>query len=185
MNFYNQDELLDLVNEYDEVQDRVLRSYVYQNKLTSFRVINGFLINSKGQLWIPRRSLQKKLFPRSLDASVGGHVMAGETYDQAFERELFEELGLHAQKEKCRFIAKFTPHEHDVSAFMHVYGIYTDQEPYYNKADFESAQWYEFVHLRNLLDQGEPAKSDLPKLLALLGKEPMGFFSYQVHLPQI
>ncbi|MGB8468325.1 MAG: hypothetical protein WCE21_04930 [Candidatus Babeliales bacterium] len=69
------EELHDIVNEYDEIIGQKPRSNIYIEKFTSFRVINAFIINDKKQLWIPRRTQQKKLFPLCLDASVGGHVM--------------------------------------------------------------------------------------------------------------
>jgi len=89
-----EDELLDLVNEFDQVIGQEYRSNVYKNQLKYTRVVNAFIVNSKGQLWIPRRTAHKELFPSALDVSVGGHVSASENYETAFWREAQEELGL-------------------------------------------------------------------------------------------
>ena len=116
MNIVNviSDELLDIVDRSDQVIGQKYRAEVYAQKISDFRVINAFLINSKKQVWIPRRSPQKKLFPLCLDASVGGHVMAGETYDQAFARELAEELNINICDVSHKFLTKLTPHQHGV-----------------------------------------------------------------------
>jgi isopentenyldiphosphate isomerase len=82
------DELLDIVDQNDKVIGRKLRSEIYENKMSNFRVVNAFLINDNGQLWIPRRSANKRIFPSCLDTSMGGHVSSGETYEDAFKREL-------------------------------------------------------------------------------------------------
>ena len=82
------DELLDLVDQQDKIIGQKLRSEIYDKKLTNFRVVNAFIQNDDGDLWIPRRSKDKRVFPLCLDASMGGHVAAGETYEEAFNREL-------------------------------------------------------------------------------------------------
>ena len=66
------DEYLDLVNEKDEVIGKKLRSEVYAEGLSNFRVVNAFLVNSEGKLWLPRRGAHKRIFPLCLDMSMGG-----------------------------------------------------------------------------------------------------------------
>ena len=161
-------ELLDIVNEHDEIIDQKYRSEIYQQKLTSFRVINAFLVNDKKEAWIPRRSSNKTLFPLCLDASVGGHVMSGENYAQAFERELREELNMEASLVKHRLLATLTPHQHNVSAYMHVYVINTNVSPKYNQDDFISAKWYNIKELKRKIKNGEKTKGDLPILISIL-----------------
>lgn len=115
------EELLDLVDSQDQVIGKLERSQVYARKLHNFRVINAFFINDQGQIWVPRRTAHKRLFPLHLDVSVGGHVSSGETYEQALIREVYEEIGLDLEAITYRTLGKLTPHEHGVSAFMQVY----------------------------------------------------------------
>ncbi len=103
------DEKLDLVDSNDIVIGQEWRSEVYRKKLKNFRVINGFLENPAGQIWILRRSPNVSLFPLGLDVSVGGHVKSGETYDAAFERELREELYLDARLLNVSLLDYLTP----------------------------------------------------------------------------
>lgn len=168
----NNQELLDVVDHNDQVIGQKYRTEIYAEKSTQFRVINAFLINSKKQLWIPRRSEHKKLFPLCLDMSVGGHVASGENYEQAFIRELKEELNIDASQVNYTLVAKLTPQRHKVSAYMHLYVIMTDETPVYNIDDFISATWFTIPELEALLLKGEPTKSDLPILLNLLQNMP-------------
>jgi len=166
-NLENNDELLDIVDHNDQVIGQKYRTEVYAQKL-SFRAINAFLINSKKQVWIPRRSPHKKIFPLCLDASVSGHVASGESYDQAFARETQEEINVDISRVAYTLLAKLTPHEHGVSAYMHVYVITTDQSPAYNTHDFVGADWLTLEEIQELIKQGEPTKGDLPTLINLL-----------------
>lgn len=166
--FFENDELLDFVNDNDEVIDQKNRSEIYALCSHNFRVINAFLMNDQGDLWIPRRTANKKLFPLCLDASVGGHVMSGETYQQAFERELFEELNLKAHELEYSSVAYLNPIKDNVSAHMHVYLIKYNQTPDYNRDDFESSMWIAIPELQNLIKNGESAKGDLAVLINVM-----------------
>ncbi|MCD0168258.1 NUDIX domain-containing protein [Deinococcus sp. 23YEL01] len=160
-----QQEWLDLVNDHDEVIGAVTREDAYARGLT-FRVINAFLINRAGQLWIPRRTAHKRLFPGCLDMSVGGHVERGETYEQAFRRETQEELNLNMDDLPWQQIASFGPRD-GLSAFMHVYELRRDDPPAFNPDDFSSAQWLTPPELIRRIEQGDPAKGDLKRLVQL------------------
>ncbi len=159
------DELLDLVDSNDAVVGCALRSEVYADKLNNFRVVNVLIENTAGQLWIPRRSSTKRIYPLSLDTSMGGHVMHGETYDQSLARELKEELNIDISGVTCQFLGHLTPHQHDVSAFMQVYKIAQDTVPDYNREDFVEYYWLSPRELSARLKCGDTAKSDLPKIV--------------------
>lgn len=161
------DELLDIVNEHDQVIGQQYRSEISFGE-KHVRVINGFLVNDKKQLWIPRRSPHKKLFPLCLDFSVGGFVSAGEHYDQAFERELREELNIELSDVDYRLLAYVSPYLHPVSSFMQIYVIYSNMSPDYNKNDFVEYKWMSIQELEAIIAQEEATKNDLPIIVKLL-----------------
>lgn len=161
------DELLDIVNEQDQVVGQQYRSKIsFEEK--HVRVINGFIINDQKQLWIPRRTPHKKLFPSCLDCSVGGFVSAGEHYDQAFERELREELNVELSAVDYRLLAYVSPYSYPVSAFMQIYIIHSNVSPDYNKNDFIEYKWMSIQELRAVIAQGEATKNDLPIIVKLI-----------------
>ena len=71
------DEILDIVDENDCVIGQKKRSEIYRQRLCNFRVVNAFVVNSLGQLWIPRRSAHKSIFPFCIDVSMGGQPLRG------------------------------------------------------------------------------------------------------------
>ncbi|MCP2730920.1 NUDIX hydrolase [Limnofasciculus baicalensis] len=161
------DELLDIVDEQDNVIGQKRRSSVYRECLYNFRVVNAFVVNSKGQLWIPRRTYHKITFPGCLDFSMGGHVESGETYEAAFAREIKEELGWDLDQIEYIMLGYLTPLNHQISAFMKVYEIKSEESPNYNNNDFLEYFWLTPQELLTRIAKGEAGKDDLPKLVRL------------------
>lgn len=160
------EEFLDLVDHQDRVIGKLERAQVYAQGFHNFRVINAFLINEQGQLWVPRRTAHKRLFPLHLDVSVGGHVSSGETYEEAFAREMQEEIGIALSDVCYKDLGLLTPHQHGVSAFMHVYTFFYEQVPPYNTNDISEYYWF-YPHelMKKITSASDKAKGDIPFLL--------------------
>lgn len=161
----HQDEWLDLVDSQDVVIGKKLRSEIYLEDVSNFRVINAFIRNSYGQLWIPRRTAHKRLFPSCLDVSIGGHVESGETYESTLHREAKEELNIDIDTMPYRLLGKLTPQADHVSAFMQIYEIVSNETPNYNSRDFTEFYWLTPKEFFERFKQGEKVKGDLPILI--------------------
>jgi isopentenyldiphosphate isomerase len=161
------DEILDLVDETDNVIGQISRDDAWAT-LARVRVVNAFVVNAQGQLWIPRRTAQKKMFPNCLDMSVGGHVQSGESYLQAFRRETQEELNIGLDQVPWRKIAYFSPLETTLSAFMEVFEIQLEHTRAFNPDDFSEFFWLTPQEAIQKICSGDPAKGDLLELLERL-----------------
>ena len=87
------EEIFDVVNERDEVIGRNTRCEVHRLKLMH-RAIHVLVFNSRGEVFLQKRSMKKDLCPGLWDSSCSGHLDAGEDYDAAAARELGEEIGV-------------------------------------------------------------------------------------------
>lgn len=161
----SQEEILDLVNENDEIIGNMPRNEVHAKKIHNYRVINCFIKNDEGKLWIPRRQKNKRLFPSALDISVGGHVSSGETYEEAFVKEAREELNIDVTKIPYKILGKLNKLSDGVSAFMTVYEIESNDVPNYNPEDFTEYYWLTPKEIFERLSAGDISKDDLPRLL--------------------
>jgi isopentenyldiphosphate isomerase len=52
------------------------------------------VFNSRGELFVQKRTMSKDIYPGYYDIAAGGVVLAGESYDESAKRELEEELGI-------------------------------------------------------------------------------------------
>ena len=86
-------EIFDVVNDRDEVIGSAPRNEVHRLGLMH-RATHVLVFNSRGELFLQKRSQKKDRQPGLWDSSASGHVDKGETYDACAARELKEELGL-------------------------------------------------------------------------------------------
>jgi 8-oxo-dGTP diphosphatase len=68
------------------------------------KAVAAFIINSKNQVLLQKRSKSQKMWPDMWDLSSGGHVDSGEFGFQAITREIKEELGIEVNKNEMTFI---------------------------------------------------------------------------------
>lgn len=155
------EEYLDLVDESDSVIGREDRSVIYSKRLNNYRVVNVFIVNSEGKLWIPRRTASKKIKPLALDFSAGGHVESGSTYEETFAKEVLEELNIDISKVVWREIGYFKTGEYGLSSFMKIYEIKQNEVPKFNREDFFEYYWLTPQELLKRIEEGDDAKGDL------------------------
>ncbi len=159
------DEYLDLVDANDNIIGKMMRSDIYARGWKNYRVVNAFIINSQGQIWIPRRTSTKEIFPNALDVSAGGHVGSGETYDDALRRECLEEVRIDVDKVGFTLLGHMNPFVDGVSCFQNAYEIRSDAVPDFNKNDFSEYFWLTPKEIIGRLEKDDIGKSDLPKLV--------------------
>ncbi len=109
------EETFDVVNERDEVIGRQTRSEVHRLGL-QHRAVHVLVFNSRGEVFLQKRSMKKDRQPGLWDSSASGHVDSGEDYDACAVRELREEIGLVPRAAPARLFkiaaSAETDHEH-------------------------------------------------------------------------
>jgi isopentenyl-diphosphate delta-isomerase type 1 len=90
-------ELLDVVDEDDNLITVKPRGEIHAKGLMH-RAVHILLFNSKGELFLQKRSMSKDEQPGKWDSSAAGHVDSGEAYLDCAQREITEELGIVAER---------------------------------------------------------------------------------------
>jgi 8-oxo-dGTP pyrophosphatase MutT (NUDIX family) len=89
------DEIVVIVDEHNQVVGALPRREMRAKRL-AHRSTYILVFNSRGELYVQKRTLTKDVFPGYFDVAAGGVVLAGETYEQGAERELEEEMGIRS-----------------------------------------------------------------------------------------
>jgi len=119
-------EVISLANEQDYPVDTFMRKGNEIRPVNRYPMISGvFLFNSKGNIILQKVAYTKKVDAGKWSYSAGGHVDAGESYEQAALRELAEEMGVVASHGE--FVGSgYTLREGKPRAFHHVFQVVSD-----------------------------------------------------------
>jgi 8-oxo-dGTP pyrophosphatase MutT (NUDIX family) len=87
------DEIVAIVDEHNNVIGAVPRREMRAKNLPH-RSTYIFVFNSRGELYVQKRTMTKDVYPGYYDPVTGGVVLSGESYEQGAVRELEEEMGI-------------------------------------------------------------------------------------------
>lgn len=134
------EEIFDVVNERDEVVDRRPRSEVHRLGLRH-RAVHVLVFNSRGEVFLQKRSMRKDRQPGLWDTSASGHVDSGEDYDACAARELREELGVREPPPLERLFKLDASPDTD-QEFVWVYRCRHDGPFELNAEEIERGGWF-------------------------------------------
>jgi len=97
-------EYLDILDESGKAIGEVASREVVHSCGLWHRTAQVLLANSKGEVFIHRRAKTKKYYPGLWDVYFGGHLLSGETSQQALIREVREEINLILQEDSFQFL---------------------------------------------------------------------------------
>lgn len=95
-----------LDEEGNKTGEIVEREEAHQNGICH-RVIQVWVMNSKNELLLQKRSKNKDICPDLWYVSLGGHIESKESNEEAMKREFFEELGLDVCIENITYLYTF------------------------------------------------------------------------------
>ncbi len=87
-------EFVEIVDESGRVVSRARRADCHGNPSLAHRAVHILVMNSRGDIFLQKRSKTKRVQPGKWDTSVGGHLACGESYEEAALREIEEEVGI-------------------------------------------------------------------------------------------
>lgn len=90
----NLQELFIVVDDQDHILGYRTRFDCHHDRSLIHRTAGVVVFDSTGRLLLQKRSVVKDLNPGIWGISTAGHVMKGETYEEAARREMSEEIGI-------------------------------------------------------------------------------------------
>ena len=98
-------EFLNIVSEDDQIIGQESREKIHQEGLLH-REIHVYFVTPNKEIIFQHRAKDKDTYPDLLDATVGGHVEIGDTYEKTAIKETQEETGLIIDTEDLIFLSK-------------------------------------------------------------------------------
>lgn len=170
---YEEKEILDVVNADDEVVGQIERSQLMtlaDKDDRYLRAVEIFIQRPNGDIYLPRRSSEKKLFPGGYDISAAGHIFSGESYSDACIREVKDEAGLDIMMDDLTFIKRVNPTP-NLFYFRMLYLLRTDRQPQLSP-EHVSGDWISPDKLEETVRADVPTKDtlyeDIPYLIDFL-----------------
>lgn len=115
-------ELIDVLNEKGEKTGEVVAKPEVHRLGLWHASAHIWILNSKGELLIQRRALEKETSPGCWDISVAGHLSAGDSALVGAVREFQEEIGISIESTELKFLGVQTTQE------IHQNGVYINNE---------------------------------------------------------
>lgn len=104
--------ILNIVDENDNIVGEATREEIHAKGLLH-REVHVWLYNKNEDLFFQRRAKDKDTFPGLLDASVGGHVEVGDSYEKTAVKETEEETGLKINPQDLKIVTTIKHIAHD------------------------------------------------------------------------
>ncbi|NDV47366.1 NUDIX domain-containing protein [Paludibacter sp. 221] len=120
-------EYFPIVNEEGEVTGRASRKECHSGTFWLHPVVHLHVLNSQGELYLQKRSMNKDIQPGKWDTAVGGHVDYGESIEEALRREAHEELSIKVFTPMLMLKYKYTSELE--SELVHSFYTVFDGEP--------------------------------------------------------
>lgn len=136
------DEIFDVVDANDHVIGQATRKEVHTRKLWH-RAVHAVALDSRGRVFLQKRSLLKDSAPGCWDSSCSGHLDSGEGYDAAVVRELGEEIGLVVRPEHgLRRLFQVEARRETGWEFVWVYALRSEGPFTLHPAEIERGEWF-------------------------------------------
>ena len=165
------EEWVPLVNEQGKVLGRATRKEVHSGPGKLHPVVHLHIINSKGEIYLQKRSMQKDTFPGKWDTSVGGHVDLGETIEQALLRETAEELNIKGIRPVP--LAQYKWETEIESELVFSFTALYNASPVINKAELDDGKFWTIQEIRKNLGRSiftPNFENEFPVLLKAMGR---------------
>ncbi len=161
-------EYVDIVDDDDNVIGKTTWKEMMDKSLLH-RTSNVMVFNSKGELLVHKRAATVRLYPSMHDIKIGGSVRAGESYEDAAKRELFEEANISDVKLIELFTMKSRRKENNVN--RNVFKCVYNGKIRLDKSEISEGRFMSLNKIKKLLDNGKLSPSAVDVLSEYLKRD--------------
>lgn len=135
------EEVFDVVDDANQTIGQRTRREVHALGLRH-RAVHVFVLNSRSELFLQKRSHLKDAEPGKWDTSAAGHLDAGEDYLPAAVRELEEELGISMRADQLIALGRISAGPATGWEFVEMFATQWDGRMQWPAAEIEGGAWF-------------------------------------------
>jgi len=133
-------EYFPVVDKDGKIIGKASRAECHAGTFLLHAVVHLHVLNSKGELYLQKRSENKDVQPGKWDTAVGGHLNTDETIEEALLREVAEELGI--KHFEPVFIHRYQFTSDIESELIHVFFAIYDGEIHPNPMEISEGRFW-------------------------------------------
>jgi isopentenyl-diphosphate delta-isomerase type 1 len=152
MDFNMQEEIFPIVDTEGNITGQASRKECHNGSKLLHPVIHLHIFNSKGELFLQKRSSTKDIQPNKWDSSVGGHIDLEETPEQAAHREASEEIGI--QNITIYYIDKYIIETEIEKELTYCFFAQSNQQPTIDKDEVSDGRYWTLKEIKEHLNSG-------------------------------
>lgn len=152
MNLPETEEILPLVDDDGRVIGNAPRSACHSDRTLLHPVVHLHVFNPKGELYLQKRSMAKRIQPGKWDTAVGGHIAYGEEVLTALGREAREEIGLTDFKPVSITLYKWQSAVE--SEMINVFATVTDKQLVKQNDEIDDGRFWPLNEIRANIGKG-------------------------------
>lgn len=162
-------EYLDILDEYGNKTGKIKDRKQIHIDGDWHRVAFIFVVNSKGEIILQKRSKEKETNPNKWTASASGHLSAGDKEIEGALRELEEEIGIKSNEEELKYL--FTVKEKyknekenlNINHFSDVYLLFKDikiEDLTLQKEEVSEAKYISYKEFEKIIKEENVVRHD-------------------------
>ena len=168
-------EWFDVVDEDNRVIGKATREQCHDGSKFLHPVVHVHIFNSEKKLLLQKRKLNKDIQPGKWDTSIGGHIQAGESLENAIKRESLEEAGITIELKKLIHIAKYVFESEIERELVFSYAYFYDGPITFQESEINEVRFFSYDKLKSLISQ-EETTPNFEKEFSLLNTAEQNFF---------
>jgi isopentenyldiphosphate isomerase len=145
-------EIFPLVDEKGLVIGKASREICHNGSKPLHPVVHLHVFDAMGRLFLQKRSMLKDIQPGKWDTSVGGHVIYGETIEEALRRESREELGLETFQ--AVFVDSYVFESEIERELVHIYQTVFSGTLHPDEEELDGGAFFSFSDIDSLILRG-------------------------------
>ncbi len=147
-------EIFPVVDDGGKVIGEATRDKCHSGSFLLHPVVHCVIINSKGEWLLQLRSMDKSIQPGKWDTSVGGHVQAGESVQNALLREIEEEVGIKVEIDRCEYLHEYSMRSAVEAEYVYSYRMTCDEGFVKQDSEIAELKFFSIDEIREKIGSG-------------------------------